>query len=132
MMTPAKRNYFDKQVEWVLAQMPKKIVRLLKEIPLHVEDYPSRWVRKETGIKNPYQILGYFTGVPLDTILRRSGTGSPTHILIYRSGIFEASRSDEGHICLETLRRQIQTTILHELGHYHGMDEYELEELGYG
>ena len=31
----------------------------------------------------------------------------------------------------DELRRQIRLTILHELGHHHGLDEKELRELGY-
>jgi predicted Zn-dependent protease with MMP-like domain len=36
-----------------------------------------------------------------------------------------------GEIDEAELRRQIRITILHELGHYHGLTEAELEELGY-
>jgi predicted Zn-dependent protease with MMP-like domain len=30
------------------------------------------------------------------------------------------------------LRRVIRITVLHELGHYFGLDEKRIEELGYG
>ena len=36
-----------------------------------------------------------------------------------------------GHLDEEELRRQIRLTVLHELGHHHGMSEKELRKLGY-
>ena len=33
---------------------------------------------------------------------------------------------------VQELREQIRVTLLHELGHHHGLDEDDLEALGYG
>ena len=130
-MEQRKRDYFDLQVERVLADLPRKVHRLLEVVPLHVEDRPPRWLRRQLGVRNPCGLLGCFTGVPLDARLRRSGIGLPTMIAIYRSGLFEVSRNEEGHVDPEVLREQIRITILHEIGHYYGMDEEQLRELGY-
>jgi predicted Zn-dependent protease with MMP-like domain len=37
----------------------------------------------------------------------------------------------DGRVNEAELRRQIRITVLHELGHHHGLDEDELERLGY-
>lgn len=60
-----------------------------------------------------------------------SGT-LPDVITIYREGILRASADRRGRISNDRLREQIRITILHELGHHHGMTEDDLEELGYG
>lgn len=131
-MNERKRRLFDKQVERVLARLPDDILRLLDEVPLHVEDRPSRRLRQELGVRNPRGLMGCFSGVPLDPIYRWSGNGRPTMMMIYRSGIIEAATDETGRVSLPVLREEIRKTILHELGHYHGMDEDELEEIGYG
>jgi predicted Zn-dependent protease with MMP-like domain len=53
-------------------------------------------------------------------------------VTIYREGILLASEDDHGNLSEPELLRQIRITVLHELGHYHGLDEEELESLGYG
>lgn len=131
-MNQRDRDYFDKQVQWVLDRLPHQIHRLLEEVPLHVEDRPPKYLRKRLGVRNPCGLLGCFIGVPLDTIQRRSGNGLPTMITIYRSGICETARTEKGRINVKQLREQIRITILHEVGHYYGMDEEDLQEAGYG
>lgn len=131
-MNQRDRDYFDKQVQEVLDRLPRRINRLLEEVPLHVEDRPPAWLRKELGIRNPCGLLGCFTGVPLDTIQRRNGSGLPTMITIYRAGICATAKTEEGRISVKKLREQIRITILHEIGHYYGMDEQDLMDAGYG
>lgn len=130
-MSPRKRDYFDKQVQRVLDRLPRRIHKILETVPLHIEDRPSRRVREHFGIRGPRGLLGYYSGVPLDTMFRHS-SGIPNMITIYREGIFQISLNENGRIDPMQLREQIRKTILHELGHYHGMDEDELTEIGYG
>lgn len=130
-MNQRDRDYFDKQVGRVLDSLPRRIRRLLEEVPLHVEDRPPRHLRKRLGVSNPRSLMGCFTGVPLDTVLKLSH-GQPTMIAIYRSGICDAARNELGRVDVRQLREQIRITILHEIGHYYGMDEDDLREIGYG
>lgn len=130
-MNPRKRDYFDKQVCRVLDRLPRRIHTILETVPLHIEDRPSRRIREHFGLRSPRSLLGYYSGVPLDAMLRRS-SGVPNMITIYREGIFQVSLDENGRIDPLRLREQIRKTILHELGHYHGMDENDLIEIGYG
>ena len=69
--------------------------------------------------------LGLYTGVPLP----ERGGGEPLlpdRIVIFRQPILR-SCSTRGEAV-----RQIQTTLLHEVGHYLGMGEDDLHRLGYG
>ena len=52
-------------------------------------------------------------------------------IYLFREGIFNLAADRRGRIDEEELREQIRVTILHELGHHHGLDEDDLAELGY-
>ena len=136
-MNPTKRKYFDQQVEWVLARLPQNVLRLLLETPLHVEDQPSKRLMRTLEIEYPEELCGYFTGTPKgegNVIAHLIGTDSPilTSITIFRRGIIAASKDEWNKIRRSELREQIRVTILHELAHQHGMDDEELEEIGYG
>ena len=130
-MNPKKRAYFDRQVDWVVERLPKRVLRMLEEIPLHVEDRPSKRQMQELGVDHPNDLCGCFVGVAIgDRYSYRAKHSS--FITIFRGGIFENSVDDEGYIDRRKLREQIRVTILHELGHYVGFDEDELDDLGYG
>jgi predicted Zn-dependent protease with MMP-like domain len=126
------RDRFDRQLEQVLATMPPLVHELLEKIPLHVEDYPSRDIMEEKDIFDPEELCGLFTGVAItEKSVEHSGT-LPDVVTIYRLGIMAAARDRRGRITAAALREQIRITVLHELAHFHGLDEDELEELGYG
>jgi predicted Zn-dependent protease with MMP-like domain len=77
------------------------------------------------------ELCGLFTGIPIgDRSQIASGT-LPDVVTIYREGILKASSDRQGRIATEHLRHQIRITILHELGHFHGLTEANLRELGY-
>jgi predicted Zn-dependent protease with MMP-like domain len=130
-VNPLKRRRFDDELQWVLQRLPPQVHELFEKIPLHVEDYPSKEVLRATGVKYMDELCGLFTGIPIgDRGPFASGT-LPDVVTIYREGILKASSDRQGRIATEHLRHQIRITILHELGHYHGMTEANLRELGY-
>ncbi len=130
-MKPELRQYFDEQLEQVLPQLPQRVHELLDEVPLYVEDYPSPEVMRKMHVRHRRNLCGLYTGIPLTSrSVEHSGVLSDV-IHIYREGILSMASDRRGQIDEEELRKQIRITILHELGHHHGMDEDELEELGY-
>ncbi|MDR2754709.1 MAG: metallopeptidase family protein [Planctomycetaceae bacterium] len=130
-MTFSKREYFDKQVEWVLERLPKKVRQLLDEIPLHVEDRPSHRMIREMEIESDEELCGCFVGVALGERYERNQQ-VPNTVILFRQGIYAQAVNEQGIFSQIELRRQIRMTILHELGHFHGLDEEELDQLGYG
>ena len=131
-MNPRTRRRFDDLLEQVLAELPPLVHELIDRVPLHVEDYPSSDVMARTGARRRDQLCGLFTGIPItNRSIQHSGT-LPDVATIYREGILRASRDAYGRVRAERLREQIRITILHELAHYHGLNEDELRQLGYG
>jgi len=126
------RDLFDMQLEDVLAGLPKRITKLLDEVPLHVEDYPSREIMEMMGIADRGALCGLYSGVPLTERSVVDVARLPDYIAIYREGIVHRAAAIQGRLTEDELRRQIRITVLHEIGHYHGLDEDDLEELGYG
>ena len=138
-MNQRNREYFDKQVGWVLDRLPRKILRLLLEVPLHVDDQPSKQLLEDLKIDDPEALCGFYNGVPLNEVsvfgahvYLSAGVPYPNNITIFRRGIVAGARDERGKISRNSLRQQIRITILHELAHFHGMDEDEITEIGYG
>jgi len=132
-MNQNNREYFDQQVEWVLEQLPQNVLRILVEVPLHVEDQPSKWLMQELNIADPEELCGYFCGVPYgESSVFSAGVQMPNSITIFRRGIVAGSRNAWGKVCRKKLRKEIRITILHELAHLHGMEEEEIASMGYG
>ena len=125
------RDYFDQQLQDVMAQLPPRVHELLEEVTMYVEDHPSRRVMQEMGVRHRSQLCGLYTGVPLtQRHVELSGVLSDA-IYIYREGILAQAQDRHGRVDEDELHRQIRITVLHELGHYHGLEERELRELGY-
>jgi predicted Zn-dependent protease with MMP-like domain len=126
------REYFDQHMDEVLQAMPEQVHRLMDEVTMYVEDYPSAAVRRQLHIRDRRQLCGLYTGIPLgQRSIEHSGVLSDA-IHIYREGVLSLARNRHGAIDPDELRRQIRITVLHELGHHFGMGERELRELGYG
>jgi len=139
-MNQTNRDYFDQQVEWVLTRLPQKVLHLLREVPLHVEDQPSKQLRQELQIDDAEELCGYFSGVPYTNGGRYFGGNiylsgdvlTSNCITIFRRGVIAVARDEWGKVWRSSLREQIRITILHELAHMLGMEDDELAEIGYG
>jgi len=138
-MNQRYRDMFDRQVEWVLARLPRPVLRILREVPLHVEDQPSKRLMRELKIGDEEDLCGYFCGVPyteggghFKALYIGPGIPMSNSVTIFRRGIVDEARDEWGKVSRDSLRQQIRITILHELAHLHGMSEEEITEIGYG
>lgn len=107
------RERFQQLAQETLAKLPKKFVRQIKNVAILVEDYPP-----------PGQpLLGLYHGVPLNHRGSYYGNVLPDVIVLYQRPI-ESLCEDE-----QQLREKIEEVLLHEIGHYFGMDEKTLREI---
>jgi len=125
------REYFDAQMDGVIERLPAKLRELLDQVPLYVEDYPSKKLRAEMGIRRRDELQGLYSGVSLpDRSLDQPASLSEV-IYLFREGIL-ALCTRRGAVDEDMLREQIRITLLHELGHHYGLNEQDLDKLGYG
>lgn len=130
-MDATLRKQFDEQLDRVMAGLPRRINELLDHVPLIVEDYPSRKWLHQLGETHREDLCGLYVGVSLaDQGVDQTSHPTPV-VYLFREGIIATTIDEAGELTDDELRRQIRLTILHEYGHHHGMDEDELEELGY-
>jgi predicted Zn-dependent protease with MMP-like domain len=126
------REFFDVQLEQVLPELPQQVQDFMNNVPLVVEDYPSREVMRKMRIRHPSHLCGLYTGIPLiKRSVDHSGVLSDV-IHIYRLGILSQSRGTDGRFDETELRSEIRRTILHEYGHHVGLTEADLRRYGYG
>jgi len=99
------RRSFDESVRRALDSLPPEIARHLDNVAIVVEDEDP----------DDPDLVGVFREEPY----------LPAQIAIFRRPLQESfPEPDE-------LEREIRITVLHELGHYFGMEEDDLEQLGY-
>lgn len=130
-MNAKLRERFDRLLESVLAELPPSIHALLEETPLVVEDYPSDDIMDEMGLEYIDELCGLYTGIPLSEPESRSHRSLPDRVMLFREGVLSAAADSSGHIATPELRRQMKITVLHEIGHHHGLSEDDLRKLGY-
>lgn len=107
---------FERLVAEAMDAIPEPFASALDEVAVVVEDEAPR----EMG-----RLYGLYQGVPL--IFGQGFSGQmPARIAIYRGPLTHDFRDDAA------LREQVRITVLHELGHHLGMDEDDLDRLGYG
>lgn len=131
-MNPELREFFDEHLEVVMADLPQQVKDFMDEVPMVVEDYPSREIMRRMRIRHRSHLCGLYTGVPLiKRSVEHSGIMSDV-IHIFRLGVLSQARTREGGFDEAELRKQIRKTILHEYGHHVGLTERDLRKLGYG
>jgi predicted Zn-dependent protease with MMP-like domain len=114
------RAEFAEVVEEVLDSLPHEFRSRIRNVAILIEDLPPGVLPPDSG--QPRRLLlGIFHGVPAT---QKSVFGLPTgpdYVVLYQKNI-EAVCSHEAEI-----REQIRRTVIHELGHYFGLDEEQLK-----
>ena len=116
------RADFSRVVEDVLASLPKEFRSRIRNVAVLVEDLPPGQPPPRLGRSKPL-LLGIFHGIPTTKKSVFNLPAGPDHIVLYQQNI-EAVCSSEAEI-----REQIRRTVIHELGHYFGLDEEQLEDV---
>ena len=97
----------------------------LRNVAIVVEERPPDWLLEELDIPPGETLYGFYHGIPLPERSVLDSGNLPDKISVYRGPLEEDFR-DRGELV-----RQIRMTLLHEIGHYFGMDEEDLDRLGY-
>jgi predicted Zn-dependent protease with MMP-like domain len=115
---------FDAAVEAALADIPPSVRRYLANVPITVEELPS--IDDLTGSDPPLSpsILGLFRGAAYGEKGADPWSHFPSSIVLYQRNL-EAFARDRAELV-----EQIGVTLVHEVGHFLGLDEDELYERG--
>ena len=120
------KHRFGELVEQALSEVPQAFAGYLDEVVVEVRQRPTPRQLQSLGTRKGNLLLGLYRGRPrTERSVEDSGT-LPDVIYIFQDSIEQVAESED------ELVEQVRTTVLHEIGHHFGMDEDDLEELGYG
>ena len=115
-----------KEVARLVDRLPRQFREQLRNIEFVVEDRPAReLLLAEELDPETDTIYGLYQGIPLPERSSLEPPLLPDKITIFAGPLLEDFPD------LEELREEIRLTVLHEIAHYFGMDEEEIEDLGY-
>jgi len=117
---------FATLVQRALADIPERFAEYLRDLTVDVEPLPDRRTCREMGIDDPEELLGLYHGTPLTERSVEQSLQLPDRITLYQRNIESVCETEEEII------DEIRLTVLHEVGHHFGLDEDDLDELGYG
>jgi predicted Zn-dependent protease with MMP-like domain len=105
---------FESEVDRALSELPRSITNRITNVAFEVQD----------GYSKP-NLLGLYRGVPLTRRTTQYAFALPDLITIYRYPILLRSAG------LADVRGWVETTVKHEIGHYFGISDARLHELGW-
>ena len=111
-----------REVEALRLQLPREMARRAADVPVVMLPRPTKAMVRDDGI-DP-DLLGLFVG-PNCAEGVESGDPLPPEILLFLENIWDYAEGDE-----EIFREEVRVTYFHELGHYIGLEEGELEDRG--
>jgi len=117
------REQFQRLVIEAVALIPKRFRREMKNLALVVEDEPSAELLADMEIEPPDSLYGLYQGTPLPERTWAYGNNLPDRITIFQRPIEEECDDDD------EVRAVIGETLIHEVGHYFGMSEEEIEDI---
>ena len=118
-----KMEEFEKLVERAISDLPAKFKKRMKNVAVVVEDEPSNEILLKMGLNSLQTLLGLYQGVPLSKRDSNYCNVLPDKITIFKKPI-EAINQNKNR-----LEEEIKQVVIHEIGHYFGMDESDLEQI---
>jgi len=121
-MNPAWKELCDlatKEVEATIAELPLELRERAINLPVTFEPIPNAGLQAD-GIDS--DVLGLFIGPEM---AEEDAIPMPSQIILFLENLWDVAEGDE-----KVFLDEVRTTFLHELGHFIGLDEDDLEQRG--
>lgn len=120
------RRRFRRLVHEAIDTLPPEFRERLVNVEVVIEEEPTPRQIEAAGLDPDEDTLyGFYEGVPLPEREHNFGMALPDRIAIFYLPLIESFGSPT------EIREQIRLTIIHEVAHFFGMDDDEIEDLGY-
>jgi len=116
------KERFRELVEEAIDSIPERFARHVRNVGFIIEDEPSDALLDEMEIEDGGTLMGLYHGTPLTERHWDYGNQLPDRILLFQSPI-----EDDGDGGEDDVFSAIGETLIHELGHYFGMTEEEID-----
>ena len=111
-------DQFSELVDEAMVDLPDQFKSALSNVLIVVEVWPSR--ADLAGLKVHGWLFGLYRGVP-QTKRGYYNAALPDKIIIFAGPILSVYGYDS-----QEVKRQVRSTVLHEIGHHFGMSEREI------
>jgi predicted Zn-dependent protease with MMP-like domain len=120
------RREMKKEVAQVLNELPEMFNRRLQNVEIIVQKKAGRRRLEALGLDPKRDVLyGLYEGTPLSERSVFDPALLPDRITIFSETLLRDFPDPV------ELRNQIRLTVIHEIAHFFGIDEDEIEKLGY-
>jgi predicted Zn-dependent protease with MMP-like domain len=120
------RKEFEELAILALERLPKFIRNRMENVDVVIEDRASPDLLSEMGLRSPFDLLGLYQGIPLDQRGFYYGNVLPDKITLFQLPIESICKTKE------EIEEKVREVVIHEVGHYFGLDEDQLSELEEG
>lgn len=110
---------FEKIVKEVVTNLPQEFAEHMDNVAVVVEDWPSAQDLRTVRAHPATLLFGLYQGVP-KTARGAYYSALPDKITIFAGPILSVSKD------VVDAKRQIRSTVLHEIGHHFGMSEAQI------
>lgn len=117
------REAFLGLVDEALSTIPARFREALKNIAIVVEDEPTDGQLAAVDIDPDDTLLGLYEGTPLTERQWSDGNRLPDKITLFQMAIEDASEDEDDLVVC------VGETLIHEIGHYFGLSEEEIQEI---
>ena len=117
------RRQFEALVERALRRLPRPFKEKLANIAVVVESWPDDATLAELEIEPPDTLYGLYRGVDLTRRDSTYGNTLPDTVTIYQ-GPIEEDCADEAEMA-----ELVRDTVIHEIGHYFGLDDETMHRI---
>jgi len=116
---------FCELVEEALTDLPEELAEYLQNVVVEVVPEPDASHFAKMDADDPRDLLGLYHGTPLTHRSVEDSMRLPDRVTIFQRNIERMCRSRNQII------RQVRKTVFHEIGHHFGLEEDDLENLGF-
>jgi predicted Zn-dependent protease with MMP-like domain len=120
------RKEFEDAVIAALKDLPKLLRKKMENVDVVVEDQAPSELLTEMEMESPLELLGLYQGVPFDRRGFYYGNALPDKITLYQIPIESVCRTGDQVV------KKVKEVVIHEVGHYFGLDDERLRELEEG
>jgi predicted Zn-dependent protease with MMP-like domain len=117
------RTEFEYLVDRALRKLPRPFREKIANVAVVVEDWADEETLREMEIEPPDTLYGLYRGIDITRRDSSYGNVLPDTIHIYQ-GPIEEDCEDE-----EEMAELVRDVVIHEIGHYFGLDDDTMEEI---
>ncbi|RPJ00215.1 MAG: metallopeptidase family protein [Deltaproteobacteria bacterium] len=117
------REEFEEATVSALKTLPEFLKKKMENVDVVVEDRASQDLLSKMGLRSPYQLLGLYQGIPLNRRGYYYGNVLPDKITLFQIPIESLCKTKE------EVEEKVREVVIHEVGHYFGLDDKRLREL---